>query len=560
MKKKILIYSFGLVVCLMAVGSMAANYVQKESVTVVKEEKKVPVRNAADTIDAGALSEEISLTENIDDTEDIEKTTEYLACYFDISLEKDGFIGGLKKICPSYAEVNGEEEAIEETTEEKVSEENNQVEKVLSGAEMVKASVVSAGKESLAQTYSDEKVTERLEFYGIHETNKKKSDTDSELKKYIACALDLGMIDEETVQNAISGELTEEEQTELLMSVANICGKGRNYIGYSNDENIYADLRFLYGLYPAFAEEELCEAAGFALANENVQECVLKKAEYDARFLPALTICYSHESLEHMEQLIRLLNSENIVAKVQLEPKMVITKEDVEKAEEAKAESEDSAESIEEKSVESIGILKYDLVFEFETQEDMMHFCDVVEKYAKVQVAETEDRDQTDKTEQDTEEATENEMKPLIADSETQAIYMAEEAEYMLSDENTREIEKITIENDNGKLEFYCLSENTEEIKEKVLEQAKEQELSITVIEEDEVKTLEEIAIEKITKKAIEKITEKATSEGNETEEKLEYSLKLYSKKYTCNKEFFFQLGGVDVEETEAETEETVVE
>ena len=422
MKKKILIYSFGLVVCLVAVGSMASNYAQKESVTVVKEEKKVPVRNAADTIDAGALSEEISLTENIDDTEDIEKTTEYLACYFDISLEKDGFIGGLKKICPSYAEVNGEEESIEETTEEKVSEENNQVEKVLSGAEMVKASVVSAGKESLAQTYSDEKVTERLEFYGIHETKKKKSDTDSELKKYIACALDLGMIDEETVQNAISGELTEEEQTELLMSVANICGKGRNYIGYSNDENIYADLRFLYGLYPAFTEEKLCEIATIALEDKNVQECVLKKAEYDARFLPALTICYSHESLEHMEQLIGLLNSENIVAKVQLEPKMVITKEDVEKAEEAKAESEDSAESLEEKRVESIGILKYDLVFEFETQEDMMHFCDVVEKYAKVQVAETEDRDQTDKTEQDTEEATENEMKPLIADSETEAI------------------------------------------------------------------------------------------------------------------------------------------
>lgn len=563
MKKKILIYSLGFVLCLTAIGGMATNYVKKESETVVTEEKKIPVRNAADTIDAGALSEEISLTENIDDTEDIEKTTEYLACYFDISLEKDGFVGGIKKICPSYAEVNGEEEAIEETTEEKVSEENNQVEKVLSGAEMVKASVVSAGKESLAQTYSDEKVTERLEFYGIHETKKKKSDTDSELKKYIACALDLGMIDEEMAQSAISGELTEEEQTELLMSVANICGKGRNYIGYSNDENIYADLRFLYGLYPAFAEEELCGAAGLALANENVQECVLKKAEYDARFLPALTICYSHESLEHMEQLIGLLNSENIVAKVQLEPKMVITKEDVEKTEEEKAESEDCEESIEEKRVESIGNRKYDLVFEFETQEDMMHFCDVVEKYAKVQVAGTEDgeqEDKEDKTEQDTEEATENEMESLIADSETEAIYMAEEAEYMLSDENTREIEKITIENDNGKLEFYCLPENTEEIKEKILELAKERELSIVEIKEDEAKTLEEKAIEEITKKAIEKITEKATAEENETEEKLEYSLKLYSKKYTCNKEFFFQLGGVDAEETEAETEEPAEE
>ena len=109
-------------------------------------------------------------------------------------------------------------------------------------------------------------------------------------------------------------------------------------------------------------------------------------------------------------------------------------------------------------------------------------------------------------------------------------------------------------------MEFYCLPENTEEIKEKILELAKERELSIVEIKEDEAKTLEEKAIEEITKKAIEKITEKATAEENETEEKLEYSLKLYSKKYTCNKEFFFQLGGVDAEETEAETEEPAEE
>ena len=571
MKKKILIYSLGVAVCFAAVGGMATTTAKKENVTVVTEEKKIPVRNAADTIDAGALSEEISLTENIDDTEGIEKTTEYLAYYFDISIEKDGFIGGLKKICPSYEEVSVEEEETEKTeektqtnveksakektdkvnesvTEETVSEEKIQTEEIVSGAQMVKSSIKAVGKEALARTYSEEKIKERLEFYGIHETKKKKSDIDSELKSYIVCAMDLGMIDEEVAQNALNGELSAEEQTDLLMAVANISGKGRNYIGYSNDENIYADLKFVYGLYPAFTEEELCEAAGVTLEDKNVTECVLKKAEYDARFLPALTICYSHESIEHMEQLIGLLNSENIVAKVQLEPKMIITKEDIKKAEKAKEETSDKKESSEEKNIESIGTLKYDLVFEFETQEDMTRFNEVVEKYAKVQetVEESEETGKETSDEMKTENetapedktASENETVPVIADSEKEAVYLAEEAEIMLSDENAREIEKITIENDNGKLEFYCLLENTEEIKEKILELAKEQELSI-----GEVKTADE-----------------EVKEEPETEEILEYSLKLYSKKYTCNKEFFFKLGGVDKEETDEETEGTTTE
>lgn len=581
MKKKILVYSLGLVVCFAAIGSIAVNHTEKESVTVVTEEKKVPVCNAADTIDAGALSEEISLTENIDDVEEVEKTTEYLAYYFDISLENDGFIGGLKKICPEY----------------------KYTEETLSGAEMVKASIAAVGKEALAQTYSEEKIEERFEFYGIYEKNKKKSDIDSELKSYIVCALDLGMIDEEMAQSAINGEVNEEQQEELLMSVANMCGKGRNYIGYSNDENIYADLRFLYGLYPAFTEEELCEIATIALEDKNVQECVLKKAEYDARFLPALTISYSHESIEHMEQLIGLLNSENIVAKVQLEPKMIITKEDIKKAEKAKEETNDKKENSDKKIVENIGTLKYDLVFEFEAQEDMTRFGEVVEKYAKVQEALEENKEASDETETanekttDNEKASENETVPVIADSEKEAVYMAEESESMLSDENAREIEKIIVENDNGKLEFYCLLENTEDIKEEVLELAKEQELSIGEVKEEpeteeaetekiktekensqtekkeepekksqkkntEIETKEkqtnttksEEAKEEQTTE--EKATEKEASETNEAEEILEYSLKLYSKKYTCNKEFFFKLGGVDKEETEEQTTE----
>ena len=130
----------------------------------------------------------------------------------------------------------------------------------------------------------------------------------------------------------------------------------------------------------------------------------------------------------------------------------------------------------------------YDLVFEFETKEDMVRFSEVVAQYASAPEESEEE-------------------KAVISDSEIMAVYVAEEAEHMLDNANTREIEKIIVENDNGKLELYCLMEDTDTIKEKLEELTEEQEISFV------------------------------------------------SKKYVCNKAFFFSLGGEDLDGEES-TEE----
>ena len=77
MKKKILVYSLGLGICLVAVCSIARKDVEKESLEVVSEERDIPVYTAGKKFEADALSGDTSLTENIVDTEEIEKTTEY---------------------------------------------------------------------------------------------------------------------------------------------------------------------------------------------------------------------------------------------------------------------------------------------------------------------------------------------------------------------------------------------------------------------------------------------------------------------------------------------------
>ena len=75
MKKKIVVYSLGLAVCISAVAGIAFAGKYNEQQSVVTEERRLPVRSAEETLHAEALTEEISLTENIEDTEGEEKTT-----------------------------------------------------------------------------------------------------------------------------------------------------------------------------------------------------------------------------------------------------------------------------------------------------------------------------------------------------------------------------------------------------------------------------------------------------------------------------------------------------
>lgn len=570
MKKKIVVYSLGFAVCISAVAGIAFAGKYNEQQSVVTEERRLPVRSAEETLHAEALTEEISLTENIDDTEGEEKTTEYLKVYFDISLQEDGFLGALDKIYPPEIEEteeeteeekeNGEEKISEDTQEadkqeedkqeagnkeedkqeenskEENNEKNNEEEKKtdkesLTGAGMIKAAVVRVGKEQMAQTYSEKKIKQRLEFYGIYNTiNKKLKEEEIEAYRYIVCALDLGMTDERTAQNAIGGDLTGEEQANLLMAVAGICGKGRNYLGYSNEQNIYADINFLCKLYQHFTEEELEQVGTLLLEEEIVADCTLRKAEYNARFLPSLTMRYSHSSIEHLEQLIGLLNSENIVAKVQMEPKMVIDEAALEEA--GKDDTNETDKEV------CLGRLEYDLVLEFESKEDMKRFSEVVEEYAQV-------------------------------DSEEQAVYLAEENPIVLQAEQNKEIVQIVIENENAKLELYCLEEQQEEIKGKIMELLAEKEIvfyEVKTENSEEEDALEKAATDEVVTGETttdEVATEEATTgETDETEEDAEQEaepvgLKLYSRAYICNKEFFYMIGG---EESVTEESEAVAE
>lgn len=502
MKKKI-IYFFGIAFCLIAVMTALQNEtIEKKS--VVLEKRTLPKLQAGEILNADALTEEASLTGMIDDTEASEKVAEYLSYYFDISLEDIGFYAALDKLCEKNTEETGEAETEEIETEESETEEieteETKTEEIETeteeeseirtekeaGADMIKAAVISAGKEPLALTYSEDKIEERLQFYGINDTPDKRYSRYKEYN-YLVCALDLGMIDEKTAQNAIGGTLSLEEQQNLLMAAANVMGKGRNYLGYSNDKDIYAKLGSLYALYAPFAEESFEDIKDALSAENEIKNCVLKKTEYDARFLPDLTVWYSHTSLEHMQQLLGLLNSENMVAKVQLEPKMILWNEKTEKP-----------EKTEEGETAGAGILQYDLVLEFEEEEDIRFFAEIVNEYIRTE--------ETDKN--------------RLTDSEEELLYFTEGKAAGEVFNNTKEIEEITVETKDARLSIYTLTEQAQSIKEKIAELIKE--------------------------KGTEGQEQETETQTDETEEEqlIETELRLNGTKRICNEEYFIGLGG----------------
>lgn len=95
----------------------------------------------------------------------------------------------------------------------------------------VKAAVNAADYEELALSYPQDKIKNRLDHYQV------KIDETKEEARYIACALDTGLITSKTAERAVAGDtFTAADEVTLLMLIANANGDARNYLGMSDSQ------------------------------------------------------------------------------------------------------------------------------------------------------------------------------------------------------------------------------------------------------------------------------------------------------------------------------------
>ena len=237
--------------------------------------------------------------------------------------------------------------------------------------EAVKLAVKAANFEELALGYTTEKIAGK----------KLATDITKENAAYVACALDTGLISEAALSR-MNQTISQEATINLLMAVADANGNARNFLGYTNDSDIYGKLMKASEEAALFENEKLQAIGEQAVMKGVTTGYNLLNTQYSANFIPELTLRYGHSTHIHAVQLIGLLNSEGIVAKVQLEPKTSIFEYLPEWGDVPPATPDYRVEVVNENLMLAHS-LEYDLVLEFETAKDKVRFNDIVETYAK---------------------------------------------------------------------------------------------------------------------------------------------------------------------------------
>ena len=252
-------------------------------------------------------------------------------------------------------------------------------EKKLTPAAAVFVAVKAAGLQELANTYPQEKIDRALA-----KLKRKSAALTPQAAKELAAAVDTGLLPAEYYGEfyAGAGQPASPELIETLLGkILTFNGKYKRYIGYVSDHDIVAKLTAAYASSGLIAAPELRDAADAALRQNLVTGYNLKDSRFDPNFVQSLSLTYGHDNLKHAIQLIGLLRSEHIDAKVQFEPK---TSAFIYLKEWGEPQETEDYRVVQIENGNYIAYAKeYDISFEFERAADKEKFDAIVTAYAK---------------------------------------------------------------------------------------------------------------------------------------------------------------------------------
>lgn len=242
-------------------------------------------------------------------------------------------------------------------------------------ADAVVAAVKLADMDELALTYVKEDAPDKAANVLAEE----EVEVDEAYAPYVACALDLDLVDDDA---DFSAPVSAEQAAELLYDAAEMSGKARRYIGRVSDDDILANLRSTLDSFIIFDEETLTNLGTEIVLRGATTGYNLKYAGYDARFLEEYTIKYGHSDYVHAAQLLALLDSEGFDAYVQIEPKVSVYEYMIEWGEPGEPTPTYAVRQVSDDRYLCYAI-EYDMMLEFETLEEKEAFHDLIETYAK---------------------------------------------------------------------------------------------------------------------------------------------------------------------------------
>ncbi|OXS52680.1 hypothetical protein B1A99_33060 [Cohnella sp. CIP 111063] len=249
----------------------------------------------------------------------------------------------------------------------------------LKAIEAVALALKAADLEELAYTYPATKAKTALAWVKLGWTSEQYA---ADQAKILAAAVNTGFL-VSSYYPEIRNDATASPSLAavLLGKVLEAKGLYKRYIGYTTDADILVKLGDAYRTSDIIQAPELRKVVDEALKQNLVTGYNLKDSRYDANFLDSLSIVYGHSDFKHALQLIGLLRSENIKAKVQFEPKtsaFIYLKEWGDPGE---------SELYEVVQIENGNYIEYakeyDLALEFASEYDKDRFDRIILTYAK---------------------------------------------------------------------------------------------------------------------------------------------------------------------------------
>ena len=242
-------------------------------------------------------------------------------------------------------------------------------------SDAVVAAVKLADMENLALTYiNDDAPDKAAKVLADEEVT-----VDEAYAPYVACALDLDLVDDDA---DFSAAVSARDAAELLYKAAEMAGKGRHYIGRVSDDDILTTLRSTLESFIIFDEETLTNLGTEIVLRGATTGYNLKYAGYDANFLEEYTLKYGHSDYTHAVQLIALLNSEDFDAYIQIEPKVSVYEYMLDWGDPGEPTPTYAVKQVTDDRYLCYAI-EYDMMLEFETTEQKEAFHSLIETYAK---------------------------------------------------------------------------------------------------------------------------------------------------------------------------------
>jgi hypothetical protein len=246
----------------------------------------------------------------------------------------------------------------------------------LSSLAAVSIAVRAAGLKELAYTYPTAKVN-----LALKRINQSTNGLSNKAAQELAAAADTGLLPAEFYSSFKPSKAADSQLFNTLLGKILITkGLYKHYIGYVNDADIYAKLSNAFKTSDIIHADKLQSLVNTALEQSLITGYSLKDSRFSPNFINSLSIIYGHSDINHAVQLIGLLRSEGLNAKVQFEPKtsaFIYLKE----------WGDPGPNVVQIANGNFIAYAKeYDLEFEFTTKEQKAAFQGVILAYAKKNV------------------------------------------------------------------------------------------------------------------------------------------------------------------------------